>query len=215
MTRAAIALVAVLALFATAGEVRAEFVIDTFDVPASPPAPTPHTSSLGGTALAIGGGITRTLTGFGPPLANLSVANGTLSVLLFPGEIATLAWTGLPMVDFSLPTQNVLGFVGFAHGGGGFPVIPVDVFVNGVFHTTTSWTAGGISSVPLPAVLATSLALVFTNTDLFFPFTGTGSAVVANPEPATMALLGIGMIGGGLFYRRRRRSQTVESPAAA
>src|SRR5690606_32362838 len=40
-------------------------------------------------------------------------------------------------------------------------------------------------------------------------FGGSAQDVVANPEPATMALMGLGVLGGAIGYRRRRKDDEV------
>lgn len=50
------------------------------------------------------------------------------------------------------------------------------------------------------------ISFVFTTEN---GFSGTAESVVANPEPATMALMGLGVLGGAIGYRRRRKDDEV------
>jgi hypothetical protein len=83
-----------------------------------------------------------------------------------------------------------------------------------VDSTNVSFAPGQTRDILLTAVAGptTYMGLTFqnlTNNDGLFLANYSIDKVVANPEPATMALMGLGVLGGAMGYRRRRKDDEV------
>ena len=180
-------------------------MIDDFEDPVAP-SPSHNSAPAGNirTPLSSGGVATsRNLIGDAQPA--LAVASD-LSVLMTQGvgEMASLIWL-IPSTDI-----GQLGLVDFSPiaGSGTY-----EVFANG--DGTTSGSGISLGSGALPTAAGTSVlshASFFGATVVELKFTSTSDAllfdveaITATPEPASLSLLGLSMLGA-LGYRRKRKN---------
>jgi hypothetical protein len=138
---------------------------------------------------------------------NMQAQTGVLQsipVTLKPGTAYLLSFDLLG--NFGLPTavQNVTVTLG--------PSGDPSEFFNQSFALTRASTDGIVTDHVLPMVsVATQVELTFRGTT---PHSGTGGPVVDNvllasvPEPATLGLMGLGLLGGAVagFARRKHRN---------
>jgi hypothetical protein len=83
-----------------------------------------------------------------------------------------------------------------------------------VDSTIVAFSPGQTRNISLTAIAGptTYMGLTFqnlTDNDGLFLANYSIDKVVANPEPATMALMGLGVLGGAIGYRRRRKDDEV------
>jgi hypothetical protein len=219
-----VALVAAAALIASQNSAQAVFekvVIDNFTDPATIPAAqkstigAPAYGPLNGSASDIAP--MRTLEGRaegGLTPAALVAGAGSLQIALNPDEPAYLIYTQI--ADAALLANNPVLFLTSlvsSQGTAAGASLLIEAFYDGIeFGSPVIYVAGSgaqdINFTDLSAGMITSnLTFRFTGDPLGTgdTFSGTLNNVVANPEPATMALMGLGVLGGAIGYRRRRK----------
>lgn len=174
---------------------------------------------VGGSVLGISGGTDvasdRGLYGR-PPLDGgpfdpgaLRAGGGNIDMALGAGETAVMDWNvgGYDFVD-----DPVIVLAGLSNVGLTTAMLTVALWQDGAMQGSTNVVLdpGEIRDVSLLAAAGPTdfLGLTITNNSdgVFF---GAAEQVVANPEPATMALIGVGVLGGAIGYRRRRKEDEV------
>jgi hypothetical protein len=233
MRQILVALVAAAALVASQNSAQAVFekvVIDNFTDPATIPGAqksTPGGNTYGPlNSSASDVAPMRTLDGRaegGLTPAALVAGAGSLQIALNPGESAYLIYTQI--ADAALLANNPVLFLTSLTSSQGTAVgasLLIEAFYDGnPFGSPVIYVAGSgaqdIQFADLNAGMITSdLTFRFTGDPLGTDdvFAGTLNNVVANPEPATMALMGLGVLGGAIGYRRRRKEDET-APAEA
>jgi hypothetical protein len=217
-----VGLVAAAALVASQNSAQAVLVkvlIDDFD---APPAST-HGSTPGGTPFSplTGSSLAETRTLYGRAVdglvpAALTAGSGELNIALAANESATLRYDfadapGKGLYDeFADPVLILTGLT--MTSGSPLSSLMISVVDNFGFYTSGTYFASqGTTDFSLagPFPISPVSFLEFTFTAGAEGFIGETQGVVANPEPATMALMGLGVVGGAIGYRRRRKEDEV------
>lgn len=197
-------------------------LIDNFDAPA---APLQASAPGGATLMPLAPGViadSRTLTGAAAPPALTAGSTGgpgtgDMEVNLAANTSATLSYA-LSGANMMFAVANPTIFL--TDVSGAFGSMTVEAFFGMTSLGTRNVAAGPVQDLmwvvqPGDAALGTNqLSFVFTSGEGGF-FGGTTRNVVANPEPATMALMGLGVLGGAIGYRRRRKDSEVVPSSAA
>lgn len=220
MRQLLVAFVAAAALVASQNSAQAVFekvIIDNFDLPQSPPgslqvsAPDPGTDQALSGVLASNRNLTAAngaMTAGGPIMPPNA---GELQLNIQSGQQAVLTLALAP-ANQMFPVFDPLIFLTDVAGASGSMI--VEAFFGGTSLGTHFVAAGNAQDLswfvsPLVAQAgADELSFVFTAGEIGF-FGGSVQDVVANPEPATMALMGLGVLGGAIGYRRRRKDDAV------
>lgn len=231
----AVAIAATAGMQSTADAVLVKVLIDDFDVPpAATQASTPGGTTVGPPLGPGGIATSRTLTGRAPGTDGvfdpgaLVAGAGELAIALGPGETALMElaidpsgaafeflnphiiFTALTASAFVSPTANLRITI----------LDDVDIMMATVYDSKIFVASSGPRDVgflnPIPN-LTSKLYVVFEGDPNMTGevFRGTTASLVANPEPATMALIGLGVLGGALGYRRRRKDDEVIPASAA
>lgn len=136
---------------------------------------------------------------------------GNIFVTSLTGDFLALA--PLPFIatilDFALPSASIPGFVVATNGGN---TLTIDVTsMNIIFQADSGLTIGGTSMMtltgydPTPGTYELSFQTAGGNPiSTQFQFTSSGNAAPI-PEPGTLALLGLGLLGMGAAVRGRRQ----------
>jgi hypothetical protein len=211
MRQLLVALVATAALFASQNSAQAVFVkfmIDDFEVPEG----EADTSSDGDTEpLSPPNSDVATLRTLGPAdqIGGLTVPTGGNGDRLNININSSNVWR----IDYDLAMAS-MGFLQSAPlvimtDVMGTGTMTVEMLVDGNPYDTAVFSGNGNLSFynPLAALGSYSEISFLFSTET--TFSGSADDIVANPEPATMALMGLGVLGGAIGYRRRRKDDAV------
>lgn len=212
MTRLLIACVATAAAFGLQNRAEAILVnvlVDDFSVPVPQ-----QISAPGGTMEALPMSVMATQRTLDASIGALAAGNGNLNLTMLPGSVGTMT---LLLSDAAFAATNpVLHLTGFS----GVGQVAVEAFYGASSLGTVAYsTPQGVTDLSwfipgAPPAPEGQIAFVFTAGGAGF-FGGSADSVVANPEPATMALMGLGVLGGAIGYRRRRRDDEVVPTTAS
>jgi hypothetical protein len=219
MRQLLVALVATAALVASQNSAEAVFektIIDNFTLPGGGSADTSLDNDTEDVSSVSDVATMRTLgVNTGGLTVPVGVGGDRLSISQAAGVVTEIAYT-LSNATF-LAVDPVVYLTDVIRTSGAGDLI-VRMYVNtgmseSLYDTATySGAAGGsqdLQFVNLGLSGGTYASIRFEFEPTGGNWSGTADNLVANPEPATMALMGLGVLGGAIGYRRRRKDDAV------
>jgi hypothetical protein len=180
-----------------------------------------HTLTLGtNVAVPFGGGTGHIGTASGVTVGTVANPTGSMAMYNATGSnsVVDLKWSLSSVITTQIDTAAPLSFF-FAIVGSDTVAKNIEYSLNGTTYTTlVSGFATAVSaptSIPLTVALSQAEAIAIKNngnaTDLWLRFSGNegwdlsiDSVGLSTPEPTSLALVGLALVGAGVVARRRK-----------